>query len=185
MPRPNPARAVIAERHLAERIAYERGKRDWSLERLAIKVTQAGCPLQGSAIYKIESGNPPRRITVDELVAFASVFEMPVEQLLQPVAIAQSEEIQVVAKALGEVAGDMIDQARKWSTYWTEIYSKRPHLVGLLEEVLANSLDEAVTRAAGREDQPATATAYKALEAIRKSAKRAATALGGKTAGAR
>lgn len=38
-------------------------------------MTDAGCPIQGSAIYKIEKADPPRRITVDELVAFATVFE--------------------------------------------------------------------------------------------------------------
>lgn len=93
MPRPNQVRSIMGESNLAERVAYERRRRDWSLERLATKMTHAGCPIQGSAIYKIESGRPPRRITVDELLGFAKVFEVPVDELLLPVAVAVEEPI--------------------------------------------------------------------------------------------
>jgi hypothetical protein len=47
-------------------------------------MTKAGCAINGSALYKIEKGVPRRRITVDEHVAFASVFEVPMEDLLTP-----------------------------------------------------------------------------------------------------
>ena len=44
-------------------------------------MTDAGCPITGSAIFKIEKSQPRRRIVVDELVAFARVFGIPMEQL--------------------------------------------------------------------------------------------------------
>lgn len=84
MPRPNQPRNIQGETELARRITLEREARAWSYEGLASRMTDAGCPIQGSAIYKIEKGDPPRRITVDELIALAAVFELPVPDLLRP-----------------------------------------------------------------------------------------------------
>jgi transcriptional regulator with XRE-family HTH domain len=82
MPRPNPPRALLAEPHLAARVAIEREQRGWSYEGLAKRMADVGCPIQSSAIYKIEKGAPKRRITVDELVGFSIAFELTVEELL-------------------------------------------------------------------------------------------------------
>lgn len=82
MPRPNPKRAITAERNLAARIATERQVRGWTYDSLAERMTAAGCPIQPSAIFKTEKGDPPRRITVNELYALSQVFEMPLVQLL-------------------------------------------------------------------------------------------------------
>lgn len=84
MPRPNQPRSIAGERTLARRVAMEREARGWSYEGLASRMTDAGCPIQSSAIYKIEKSDPPRRITVDELLAFASVFEASVMDILRP-----------------------------------------------------------------------------------------------------
>ena len=45
-------------------------------------MADAGCPIQPSAIYKIEKAG--RRITVDELLGFAAAFECSVVDLLRP-----------------------------------------------------------------------------------------------------
>lgn len=82
MSRPNPGRTVFAEDHVAARITLERERRGWTLEGLAKRMTDAGCPLAASAVYKTEQGQPRRRIVVDELVAFSRVFVIPVDQLL-------------------------------------------------------------------------------------------------------
>jgi len=82
MPRPNRQRQLYTEQHVAKRIAMEREARDWTYEGLAKRVTDAGCAIQPSAIYKIEKSDPPRRITVTELVAFAQVFGLSVEEML-------------------------------------------------------------------------------------------------------
>lgn len=83
MPRPNPSRPMGYETNLARRIANERLSRGWTYEHLAQRVTDAGCPMHGSAVYKIEKGNPPRRILVDELVGLASAFGISVPALLE------------------------------------------------------------------------------------------------------
>ncbi|WP_433781593.1 hypothetical protein ACQPX6_17595 [Actinomycetospora sp. CA-101289] len=92
MPLQNPARAVETEQNVARRIAYERLRRDWSYEHVAKLMTNAGCPLQGSAVFKIEKGRPPRRITVDELVTFAAIFGTTAVDLLRPVALIGDNE---------------------------------------------------------------------------------------------
>ena len=92
MPRPNPTRDVLTERHLARRIAYERATAGMSLEGLAKRMTNVGCSIHASAIYKIETADPPRRITVSELVAFSQVFGIPVSELLLPPEAAASRE---------------------------------------------------------------------------------------------
>jgi len=74
MPRPNKPRSIQAERALADRIAREREARGWSRESLAKRVTDVGCPIDATAIWKIEKGDPPRRIVVNELVALSRVF---------------------------------------------------------------------------------------------------------------
>ncbi|WP_418059956.1 helix-turn-helix domain-containing protein [Pimelobacter simplex] len=82
MPKLNQGRSVRAEANLAKRIAYERGLRGLSYEALADAMTAVGCAINASSIYKIEKGDPPRRISVDELAALAAVFEEPMSELL-------------------------------------------------------------------------------------------------------
>jgi transcriptional regulator with XRE-family HTH domain len=93
MPRPNPERELFAEPFVAARVALERETRGWSYEGLAKRMTDVGCPIQASAIYKIEKATPRRRITVDELVAFAKVFDLSVEELMVDPAQAMSRQI--------------------------------------------------------------------------------------------
>jgi transcriptional regulator with XRE-family HTH domain len=85
MPKLSPRRALASERNLARRIEHERGKRGWSYDSLAKRMTEAGYPLQGSAIYKIEKMG--RRIVADEIVAFAEVFDLDIGELFVPVEV--------------------------------------------------------------------------------------------------
>lgn len=112
MPRPNKARTLGSERTLAQRVAHERETRGLTYERLAEKMTEAGCPIQPSAIYKIEKGDPPRRVTVDELVAFANVFERPLDDMLVPFGALMTKEARNRVKRWAE-ADEKFEQARK------------------------------------------------------------------------
>jgi transcriptional regulator with XRE-family HTH domain len=82
MPRPNRGRTLASEANVAERVAYERETRGLSYEALAKRMTEAGCRIASSALFRIEKGNPARHITVDELVAFAKVFGTTEDDLL-------------------------------------------------------------------------------------------------------
>lgn len=69
------------------RVKLERTARGWSQETLAAKMADARCPIQQSAISKIEAARgsaTPRAVTLDELIAFSRVFEIPVGDLLLP-----------------------------------------------------------------------------------------------------
>ena len=46
------------ERNLSARIAFEREQRGWTYDGIATRLTQIGYPMLGSAIYKIEKGDP-------------------------------------------------------------------------------------------------------------------------------
>lgn len=92
MPKAKQPRQVQHERHLARRIKEEREARDLTLDRLAQRMTDAGCPMDKSAIYRIESGDPPRRITVDEAVTVARVLGLELDELLMPAGVVKSKE---------------------------------------------------------------------------------------------
>lgn len=107
MPRVNPLRSLANERNLAERIAFERSQRGWSYEGLAQRMARAACPIQSSAIFKIEKGNPPRRVTVDELVGFATVFEVSVSDLLIPVELVHDRHYAELLSVYRDLAGEL------------------------------------------------------------------------------
>lgn len=151
MPRPNRPRSIASEQGLARRIAFERDARGMSYDGLASRMERAGCPIQPSAIYKIEKADPPRRITVDELVGFSRVFEIPVERLLLPPELAAADELvelvtrwdramDAAARAreaeeeswqrlrtwVGEHA-QYQEQVREYLHYWSEKVFEGPH----------------------------------------------------------
>lgn len=124
MPRPNPLRTLQSEENLARRIAYEREQRGWSYEGTAVRMTYAGCPLQGSAIYKIEKGSPRRRITLDESVAFARVFGLELPDLLIPVELLDRQKL---AQATEELV-----MARRALLFNVVALAEKLHELGLL-----------------------------------------------------
>lgn len=100
MPRLNVGRSVQVEANLARRIAHERERRGQSYEALAEAMTKAGCAIAGSSIYKIEKGTPPRRVSVDELVTLAQVWDLPVEDLLTPMELLEQRRAHELIEAL-------------------------------------------------------------------------------------
>lgn len=84
MPRINRGRTIGAEADLAERMQHEREARGWSPEQLAKRMTEAGCPISTSAIYKIESDTDRRKISLDEATAMAAAFGISLQELLRP-----------------------------------------------------------------------------------------------------
>lgn len=70
---------VVAARVQAERIA-----RGWSTATVAEKMTALGYPMNQSAVWRIESGEPRRRINLDEAVGFSVLFEVDLESLMWP-----------------------------------------------------------------------------------------------------
>lgn len=109
MARRNALRSIEGETNLAWRISHEREERGWSYDALAKRMTEAGCPINASAIYKIEKGDPPRKIGVDELIAFGRVFGKEVDDLLTRREIYQKERMKEVVQAVEEAKVGLID----------------------------------------------------------------------------
>ncbi len=139
MPPRNPARSLFSEEALAARIAHERERRGWTYESVAKRMTEAGCPINQSAIYKIEKAEPRRRITVDELVAFSQIFDLSVEDLLVPLDLAGSldgaalehvndlmKEYGVLSKTIGK-AQEQLDDVHE---QLVEAFARSPAVAG-------------------------------------------------------
>lgn len=109
MARPNIGRTIGEETNLAARVQHEREARGWSYEALSNAMTAAGCRINASAIYKIEKGEPRRKITVDELVAFSRVFDVAIDDLLTPMEFFRKER----AKEISEEREEGLQQIGK------------------------------------------------------------------------
>lgn len=157
MSRPNKPRKVNAESHLADRIASERKSRGWSLEGLARRMTDAGCAIDQSAIFKIEQGKPRRRINVDELVVFSRVFAVPTDELLLAPEFAASREVTrlVLQWSKAAEAADPLIQAQNAAA--DAIYDhmkEHPGMTELLDEALKTVRQGNHNLWAGDEDPP-------------------------------
>ena len=120
MPRPNPGRSIASEANLAKRIAFERESRELSYEGLAALMTEHGCAMRGSEIYKIEKGDPPRRVTVDELVALAHVFDVSLDELLTPIELIEERHAKELIEELNRVTDQLVDTALRLFNMWTD-----------------------------------------------------------------
>jgi hypothetical protein len=85
MPRRPPKDEAGPDEWAAWRVGLERERRGLSQGQLARLVTDMGAPMQQQAIWKIENGRPPRKISYGEAVAFCKVFAIDdVAELGQP-----------------------------------------------------------------------------------------------------
>lgn len=90
MPRSNQPRTIAGEHAVSRRVAALREEHELSYRTLADDMAGVGCPIDSSALHRIEKGE--RRITVDELVAFGLVFGVPVDEMVLPPEVAASKE---------------------------------------------------------------------------------------------
>jgi len=91
---------------LARRVEAERKAKEWSYQALANHMQQVGYPIQPSAIHKITSAG--RRITLDEAIAYAQVFRIPLDELSLPLEVARSKELRSVWDQLQRNQADLI-----------------------------------------------------------------------------
>jgi transcriptional regulator with XRE-family HTH domain len=122
MARPNRRRSIEGESNLARRVQREREYRGMSYETLAKAMTAAGCSIQASAIFKIEKGDPPRRITVDELVAFADVFEVEIDDLLTPVEVLRTQRGKKILQEIDDADGAFIVAVDRLMNSYSEYF---------------------------------------------------------------
>lgn len=125
-----PMRSVGAENLAARRIEWERSRRGWSREELARRVSEAGSPLNQSAVQKIERGTPRRTISLDEALALAEVF-------------GYGESIETLWSVPEEVTGaelaGFVDQVGRIESVLTEVHGAVLHLLDGILTVRADA----------------------------------------------
>ena len=96
MAKANPPRTMGVEDLIAKRVAELRRSSvpAMSYETLATRMAAVGCPSHPSALHRIETGSPRRKVSVDELVALAQVFDMSVDSLIAPEATGVVAEVE-------------------------------------------------------------------------------------------
>jgi transcriptional regulator with XRE-family HTH domain len=112
MPEEGAARAAgperpLAEDHVAQRIKTEREVRGWSTVTLAERMTEAGHPINQSAIWRIESGKPRRRVNLDEALGFCKVFDIALDELTAPPGLIANPQIR-------RLVGEYVEQWKQW-----------------------------------------------------------------------
>lgn len=122
------AAQLASEEALARRITYERERRGWSPGGLAAQMTKAGHPLNQSSVWKIENGQPRRKITVDEMIGFSKVFELPFDELLSPLHDWVREEIV-------ETATNITTILLSFDNFHTALMDELDRLRTILEDV--------------------------------------------------
>jgi transcriptional regulator with XRE-family HTH domain len=68
----------------AARIRHERELRGWSTAELARRVTEAGVSMRQQQVWQVESGEPPRKLSVGEAATIAKVLDLTIAELLAP-----------------------------------------------------------------------------------------------------
>jgi len=104
MPKQRRRSTIGAEERLAVRIEQEMKALGWSYARVAAAMRREGCEINASSLYQslvpreTDEGEPRRRpFYVDELVALARAFRVPVEELIRTPGWVDDER---VAKAM-------------------------------------------------------------------------------------
>ncbi|WP_343241228.1 helix-turn-helix transcriptional regulator [Streptomyces sp. SID13588] len=97
----------LPEEHVAERIKLEREARGWSTVTLAERMAEAGHVVNQSAIWRIESGKPRRRVNLDEAIGFCKVFDLTLEELSSPPG-------QLANPLVRRLIGEYVDRWKEW-----------------------------------------------------------------------
>ncbi|MET8473961.1 helix-turn-helix transcriptional regulator [Streptomyces sp. NPDC006422] len=95
------------ENHVADRIRMEREVRAWSTAKLAEEMTKAGHPINQSAIWRIESGKPRRRVNLDEALGFCKVFDLDLDELTSPPGRLMNAQVR-------RLVGEYVEKWNEW-----------------------------------------------------------------------
>jgi len=134
------------EDNIAERVKLEREARGWSSVTLAEKMAEAGHPIGQSAIWRIESGKPRRRVNTDEALGFCKVFDMTLDELASPPG-------QMANPIIRRLVGEYVELWKEWRSLGKSMdaiqdqlreYTKaNPDQDTMVRNLLAHELDAA------------------------------------------
>lgn len=114
----------LSEENVALRLAWEMRRRGWSQDRMAQELTNAGCPTHQSAISKIVNSKPDgsrRAISVDEAIAMAQVFGIPLEELPLPPEGAEGRDLHSLSRTVTQEGRDAQQQYARFILAWARL----------------------------------------------------------------
>ena len=112
----------------SQRIRYERERRGWSTAELARRVTEAGCKINQSSVWAIESGEPRRRVSLGEAVAFAQVLGMTLDELMTA-----PDELRESAESLSVLLRGMRQMREDLGSLLEAMKESLPEIPGLID----------------------------------------------------
>jgi transcriptional regulator with XRE-family HTH domain len=118
-------------RVFSERLSAERKRKGWTQRRLGERMAAIGSPIDRSVLAKIEAGG--RKVTVDEVIAFAYALGVPPMSLLLP------PDNQGEVNLAGGVSVP-VGRARAWwreADPLTDDYVERNFFYGATDQLLA------------------------------------------------
>ncbi|MBV2356416.1 helix-turn-helix domain-containing protein [Streptomyces sp. J2-1] len=127
--RAGPGRPV-PEEHVAARIKLEREVRGWSTVKLAEEMATAGHPINQSAIWRIESGKPRRRVNLDEALGFCKVFDITMHDLTGPPG-------ELATPRVRQLAREYVEMTREYHQLRAAIDRNQMHLSEIDRELNA------------------------------------------------
>jgi len=113
---------------LRRRIRELREAKGLRQRALAEALTNAGVPMTGDKLCKIEKG--VREVRYDELLAFAQVLDVPLQRLMRPA----DGELPIRAGSL-RLGGDEVANWIVWGPPWTEDSKAAQTLMRLVMEI--------------------------------------------------
>jgi transcriptional regulator with XRE-family HTH domain len=114
----------LSEENVALRLAWEMRRRGWSQERMAQELTNAGCPTHQSAISKIVNSKPDgsrRAISVNEAIAMAHVFGIPIEELPLPPEGAEGRDLHNLSRIVTQEGRDARERSARFILAWARL----------------------------------------------------------------
>ncbi|MFJ9606385.1 helix-turn-helix domain-containing protein [Kitasatospora sp. NPDC101176] len=163
-PLPTPA---LSEEHAAERVRLEREYLGWSTGELAKRMTAAGYPMNQSSVWRIESGEPRRRINLDEAIGFAKVFGLPLEEFLGPPESSSNKHIADVTDVVLDMYRRLLDlmkstgEAFKLVDQYNAMF---PQHAGELNDRIARAIAEENRRRGPVRESPMVFLRYPAFQ---------------------
>src|SRR4051794_21059169 len=116
-----------SERSLASRIAHERGRRNLTYEALSRQMGQVGCKIDKSSLQKIEVADAAtgkfRRVTVNELIGFSNVFDLSLDELLEPFARVRDREARELVEIWAESRDSLGAIQERMNVSWSVLKS--------------------------------------------------------------
>ncbi|MFC5832782.1 helix-turn-helix domain-containing protein [Nonomuraea insulae] len=146
----------LSENNVALRVAWEMRRRGWSQERMAQELTNVGCPTHQSAISKIINAKVDgsrRTISVDEAIAMARVFGVPLAELPLPPESGEGRDLHDLTRAVTHEGRIAKDQYAQFLLVWARLRHRlseedsRTAFTGFLSarKVDTDEADQAVT----------------------------------------